>query len=116
MRSLLTIENDSFIKYPSRHSPTSRGNSNEVFGRTRFSDEDYLMKLVAFLRVQRKARGLSSIAIARQSGLSKRLIESFENGHYIPNTRQLKAWTAGLGFKWEDVWSLALLTKLEIKH
>lgn len=78
------------------------------------SDIDYLMKVIDFLKDQRELRSIQPEVLTRQSRLGKEVIELAEAKRRIPSTREFRAWSHALGFKWEDVWTLVLLPQLEL--
>jgi len=77
------------------------------------SDSAYLIRMIDFLKLQRNARGFSRAELNQKARLSKGFIERAESKKQLPTAREFKAWCAALGFKWEDAWTLALLSQME---
>jgi len=121
MRSLILGGDSSYQRMPissfSVNPTDSLGRVKTIpTGNRHVSDSAYLTKMIDFLKLQRKTRGLSCAELNQKARLSKGLIERAESKKLVPTTREFKGWSAALGFKWEDVWTLALLSKVELSR
>ncbi len=72
------------------------------------TDLHYVLRVIRHLARTRIERGLSLAEVARRAGLKRSLIDHAEQDCQIPNCHDLKAWSAALGFDWEQVWSECL--------
>jgi transcriptional regulator with XRE-family HTH domain len=57
----------------------------------------------AFLRQERKARGLNRTALGRQAGVSRATIYNYENGAHAPSRQTLERLQPILGFDWREI-------------
>jgi len=77
------------------------------------SDSIYLNKVIEFLKLQRKTRGFTCDELNQKARLPKGFIQRAESKKQFPKTREFKEWCTALGFKWEDIWTLALLNQMQ---
>ena len=121
MRSLISGNDYLFQRMPASEFIQGYADS---FERTKTSsirgepitDSHYLTQIIGFLRLQRQVRGFSHAELNHKARLPKGLIKRAENKKQFPTTRQFKVWSEALGFKWEDVWTLALLPQMELSR
>jgi len=121
MRSLISGNDTPFqqmpvspflVNYPD---PSERMKTASIGGRY-ISDSHYLTNIIDFLKLQRQIRGFSRAELTHKARLSKGLIERAESKKQFPTTREFKGWCAALGLKWEDVWTLALFSQMELSR
>ncbi len=75
---------------------------------SRFTDNIYLLRVVAHLKCVRESKGLGIHRVARRAGIKTSAIIQAEQSGIIPRVHQFKAWSAALGLSWERVWTDSL--------
>lgn len=95
------------IPFPKQsRGPRPRGLDGEAL--QSYSDYRYLIHVIAHLRELRQSQKLTVQDLAWKSKIPRALISRAESKGEIPASSSFKAWVAGLGLSWEQVWSKCL--------
>ncbi|PRY93403.1 putative transcriptional regulator [Hasllibacter halocynthiae] len=64
------------------------------------------MRLIVRLRAHREAAGLTQAALADAVGVSRKTVNTIENGVFVPSTELALRLAAALGARVEDLFAL----------